>query len=79
MVGDPEITQVKPSMFNPGGNVGEMEQLERVPVVVGVCVTACPIVSATVLGEKATVGLAMRMLRLTVAVPDPVLLVAVMV
>ena len=79
MVGVPEMTQVKPSMFNPDGNVGEMEQLERVPVVVGVCVTAFPSVSATVLGEKATVGFAMRMLRLTVAVPDPVLLVAVIV
>ena len=79
MVGDPEITQVKPLMLNPDGNVGEIEQLESVPVVVGVCVTAFPSVSASVLGEKDTVGLAMRTLRLTVAVPDPVLLVAVMV
>ncbi len=73
------MAQVKMLMLSPKGNAGAMAQLTRVPVVVGVCVTALPRVSTTVLGEKDTVGFAMRTLRFSAADPDPVLFVAVIV
>lgn len=79
MVGVPEIAQVELLMLNPDDNAGVMVQLVIVPVVVGVWTAAAPMVSETVAGEKATVGLAIKMLRFTVAVPDPMLFDAVMV
>lgn len=54
-------------------------QFVIVPVVVGMWVAATPMVSATVLGENASVGFAMSIPRFKAAVPDPMLFVAVMV
>ena len=73
------MMQVELLMFNPWDNPGVILQLEMVPVVTGLLVVTTPMVSITVLGEKTTVGLAMRTVRFKVPVPDPVLFDAVIV
>ncbi len=66
-------------ILNPWDNPGVMPQLEMVPVVTGLLLVTTPMVSITVLGEKTTVGLAMRIVRFKVPVPEPVLFDAVTV
>jgi hypothetical protein len=61
------------------GIAGAIAQEVIVPVVAGVCVAALPIVSTTVEGVKAIVGLAMSTATFSVVAVEPVLLVAVTV
>lgn len=76
-MGVPEMAQVVSLKLNKTGSVGEIVHDVITPVVDGIWVAAFPAVSTTELGEKDTVGLAIRTLRLDVAVSEPVLFVAV--
>ena len=74
------MAQVVVLMLRPKGRTPRVtEQFVTVPVIVGVCVAALPMVSTTVLGEKDTVGLASRTVKFKLAMADPVLFEAVIV
>lgn len=72
------MAQVVLLMTKPVGRDGEMTQPEIKLVINGMCVAGFPAVSNRELGEKVTVGLARRMFKFNVVVPEPLPLLAVM-
>lgn len=74
------MTQVAVFMTMGEGSDGVAVQFLMMPVVVGVCATAFPMVSTKVPGLNVTMGVGIDCtLKFTMAVAEPVLFAAVMV